>query len=231
MSATESTSDKRPIRSFVIRHGRMTDGQEKAIDRYWSDYVIAWQPELLSMESVFPEQQDLVVEIGFGMGDSLLETAIANPGINYIGIEVHRPGVGKLLQGIAAADISNLRIICHDAKEVITHCFADNSLRGVQIFFPDPWHKKRHHKRRLVQAEFVSLLSQKLQAGGFLHLATDWQEYATQMLEVLNDCPVLKNLDPGAGYMQTTDRPETKFERRGKKLGHGVWDLRFEKRR
>ena len=225
----ESGSPKRPIRSFVIRNGRMTEGQEKAIEKYWSQYVIDFTAKALDFASVFPRSGEVIVEIGFGMGDSLLQTAKENPAVNFLGIEVHRPGVGKLLQGIVQEGLTNLRIICHDAQEVMAQGIADGSLRGVQIFFPDPWHKKRHHKRRLVQAEFVALLSRKLQTGGFLQLATDWQDYAEQMLEVLRQEPSLSNQSASGSYMDEKSRPETKFERRGQRLGHGVWDLRFVK--
>ena len=220
---------KRPIRSFVIRNGRMTEGQEKAIALYWSQYVIDYKAAPIDFASVFPQSQEVIVEIGFGMGDSLLQTARENPAVNFLGIEVHRPGIGKLLQGIAEEQLTNLRIICHDAQEVMQNCFADASLRGVQIFFPDPWHKKRHHKRRMVQTEFVALLSRKLISGGFLQLATDWQDYAEQMLEVLNREASLRNESATGAYMEEKSRPETKFERRGQRLGHGVWDLRFVK--
>ncbi|MEX2131324.1 MAG: tRNA (guanosine(46)-N7)-methyltransferase TrmB [Pseudohongiellaceae bacterium] len=220
---------KRPIRSFVVRGGRLTDGQERAIALHRQDYVIEYQPAVLDFDSIFSRKAELVVEIGFGMGDSLLEMAIHHPQLNYLGIEVHRPGIGKLLQGIVQAGITNLRIINHDASEVLAHCFQDHGIHTVQIFFPDPWHKKRHHKRRLIQPNFVSLLAQKLKPGGRLHLATDWEPYALQMLEVVNSCPSLRNLSPDHTYIATTDRPVTKFERRGTRLGHGVWDLVAEK--
>lgn len=213
----------------MIRGGRLTEGQERAIARYWEKYVVAYQRVPLPLETIFDQPQDLVVEIGFGMGDSLLTQAVANPAMNFIGIEVHRPGVGKLLQGIAAANINNLRILCHDARDVMAHCFDDGSLTRVQVFFPDPWHKKKHNKRRLIQSEFVALMMQKLKVGGRLHLATDWQAYAEQMLEVLGATPGLLNRSKSGAYMETSNRPQTKFERRGVKLGHGVWDLEFEK--
>jgi len=220
----------RPIRSFVVRGGRLTEGQERAIALHWQNYVIDYQPAIIDFDSAFSRNADLVVEIGFGMGDSLLEMAVRNPRLNYLGIEVHKPGIGKLLQGIVQAGITNLRIVNHDASEVFAHCFQDRGIHTVQIFFPDPWHKKKHNKRRLIQPDFVRLLAQKLKPGGRLHLATDWESYAVQMLEVVNDCPALRNLSPDNNFMNSTDRPVTKFERRGTKLGHGVWDLVLEKR-
>ncbi len=161
------------------------------------------------------------------MGDSLLAMAARKSDVNFIGIEVHQPGIGRLLMGIDQEQLQNIRIISHDARDVMEHCFSDGDLHGIQIFFPDPWHKKRHHKRRLIQPEFVALLQRKLEPGGYLHLATDWQPYAEQMLEVMEKISGLVNLAGAGHYANPGDRPATKFEKRGRKLGHDVWDLRF----
>ena len=222
-----SFENRRPIRSYVIRGGRLTSSQRKALDAHSADFVITYRPQPLDLQSLFENNNPVVVEIGFGMGDSLLSMAKNMPRTNFIGIEVHKPGIGKLLMGMESEAVDNIRIINHDAREVMEHCFANGSLDRIQIFFPDPWHKKRHHKRRLIQAEFVELLKCKLKPGGLLHLATDWQPYAEKMLEVLDNNPDLNN-EAGAGnYSSPGDRPATKFEKRGLKLGHGVWDLRF----
>lgn len=225
----EALAGKRAIKSYVLRSGRLTTAQSKALESYWQDFVLDYQESPLDLTALFNVTQDTVVEIGFGMGDSLLEMASKNPQLNFIGIEVHRPGIGKLLDGLVKAGVSNVRIINHDASEVMSHCFSDNSLHKLQIYFPDPWHKKRHHKRRLIQPDFINLVTDKLQAEGLLHLATDWQPYAEYMLEVLGGCERLTNLAASGQYMEQTDRPVTKFEKRGLRLGHGVWDLMFKK--
>lgn len=220
----------RPIRSFVIRSGRLTHGQRRSLSNYWTDYGIDYQKMTLNLEQLFSNQAEIVVEIGFGMGDSLLQMATENPQINFIGIEVHKPGVGKLLQGLADRQLSNVKIICHDAREVLECNFSDQSIEKIQIFFPDPWPKKRHHKRRLIQAAFTKLLTQKLKPNGQLHLATDSQEYAEHMLEVLTAEPQLHNTAKSGQYwLNQKERPTTKFERRGRRVGHGVWDLLFNK--
>ena len=219
----------RPIRSYVIRSGRLTEGQEKALQELWPRYGIEYDVKALQLDSLFPKTLDLVVEIGFGMGSSLLETAIANPQQNFIGIEVHRPGVGKLLAGIAERKLENLKVICHDATEVLANCFPAESIERILIFFPDPWHKKRHNKRRLIQPEFAKLLRQKLKPSGQLHLATDWQPYAEHMLEVMEAAEGFANVNGPGEYWPDPDRPETKFEQRGRRLGHGVWDLLYKK--
>ena len=229
MSDSQQNPAHRPIRSFVIRGGRLTDSQRKAIDAYWQQYVIEYDGQQLDLETLFPRSAPLTVEIGFGMGDSLLEMATASPDQNFLGIEVHKPGVGKLLHGIAERGLNNLRVICHDAKEVMAHSLARNSVQRFLIFFPDPWHKKRHNKRRLVQPDFVNQLTTLLVPGGKLHLATDWQPYAEHMLEVLEADPVLQNSNGKGQYWESPERPETKFERRGQRLGHGVWDLLYHK--
>ncbi|MBT8147379.1 MAG: tRNA (guanosine(46)-N7)-methyltransferase TrmB, partial [Gammaproteobacteria bacterium] len=178
VSSSPGSPSKRPIRSYVIRGGRLTSSQRKALETYSAAFVVDYRAQPLDPQSLFENNNPVIVEIGFGMGDSLLTMAVEKPNTNFIGIEVHKPGIGKLLMGMGHQSVSNIRIINHDAKEVMEHCIADSSLDGIQIFFPDPWHKKRHHKRRLIQAEFVNLLTQKLKAGGLLHLATDWQPYA-----------------------------------------------------
>lgn len=226
---SDSPQSRRSIRSFVVRGGRLTEGQERAIASHRAAFVVDYQPAPLPLAQIFNRAAPVVVEIGFGMGDSLLEMARRDPQRNYLGIEVHRPGIGRLLQGIVREQVSNLRIIQQDASEVMAHCFEPGSLAGIQIFFPDPWHKKKHHKRRLIQPAFVALLADKLAPGARLHLATDWQPYAEHMLAVINGEPRLRNLSPDQGFMAATDRPETKFERRGRRLGHGVWDLLAEK--
>ncbi|HJO10893.1 MAG: tRNA (guanosine(46)-N7)-methyltransferase TrmB [Gammaproteobacteria bacterium] len=228
---TEATrNSKRPIRSYVIRSGRLTRSQRKALDDYWGLYVLEFQNELFQLDSAFEQDNKLIVEIGFGMGDSLLEMAGDNPQQNYLGIDVHKPGIGKILQGIADRDLRNIKLVCHDAREVLSVCLQDDSVQQVQIFFPDPWPKKRHHKRRLIQSEFVALLVNKLEVGGAIHLATDWQAYAEHMMVVLQSNSQLLNCEGEHCYWSNPVRPETKFENRGRELGHGVWDLLFAKR-
>lgn len=216
---------KRTIRSFVLRQGRLTKGQEQALTHLWPIFGIDYQS---GTNIEFNHSQPTVLEIGFGMGASLVEMAKAAPNKNFIGIEVHKPGVGACLMAIEDNQLSNLKVMCHDAVEVLENMIPDNSLDKVQIFFPDPWHKARHNKRRIIQPEFVNLISQKLKSGGILHLATDWQHYAEHMLEVLSNADAFTNLSPTNDYVpRPEDRPITKFEKRGQNLGHGVWDLQF----
>lgn len=229
-TARTGTEHHRPLRSFVIRAGRQTASQKEALEKYWSQYVIDDTTSMLDTEALFGRQAPLVLEIGFGMGDSLAEMAAASPDKDFIGIEVHRPGVGKLLGHIKRLGLTNLRIYCHDAVEILARCIADHSLDTVQIFFPDPWHKKKHNKRRLVQPAFIADLTTKLVPGGTIHLATDWQPYAEHMMEVMSAAAALTNTAGAGAYALDTGRPETKFERRGHRLGHGVWDLVFEYR-
>ena len=218
----------RPIRSYVLRTGRMTPGQERAFQDHWQSWGLEYSKHSLDPAAAFGRQGPLVLEIGFGMGDSLVEMAAAAPDSNFIGIEVHRPGVGRLLHSMAAREVGNIRVYCHDAVEVLRDCIAEHSLDTVQIFFPDPWHKKRHHKRRLIQPPFIDLLVSRLKPGGTLHLATDWENYAEQMMEVLTNSEWLANSEPeGCFAPRPEHRPLTKFERRGERLGHGVWDLVF----
>ena len=219
----------RPIRSYVLRAGRMGSGQKRALLELAPRYVLPYPAQVLEAELVFGRRAPLVLEIGFGMGGATAQIAAALPGTDFIGVEVHEPGVGALLQRIDEQQLGNLRIVQFDAVQVLEHMIAPLSLAGVHVFFPDPWHKKKHNKRRLIQPPFVQLLQSRLAAGGYLHCATDWQPYAEQMLEVLSAEPALRNtaeaFAPKPHY-----RPLTKFENRGLKLGHGVWDLVFVKR-
>lgn len=209
----------------------MTEGQQRGFDENWGLYGLEYRPQLLDVDAAFGRPGRRVLEIGFGMGQSLLSMAAAEPEVNFIGVEVHRPGVGKLLLGMRERQLSNIRVYCHDAVEVLNNCIEPGSLDTIQIFFPDPWHKKRHHKRRLIQPPFVELLSSRLKPGGVLHLATDWENYAQQMLEVLDASAELENRAGVGQYSPRPDyRPLTKFERRGERLGHGVWDLLYERR-
>ena len=224
------TEQRRRIRSFVLRPGRMTEGQRRALDDGLPRFGLQREDGLLDPEQVFGRSAPLVMEIGFGMGQSLVEMAAAQPDTNFIGVEVHRPGVGRLLHAMLEGEVDNIRVYCDDAVAVLENCIGDGMLDGVQVFFPDPWHKKRHHKRRLIQPDFVKLLCRRLAPGGFLHLATDWENYAEQMMEVLSAEPELINAaGPGEFAPRPDHRPLTKFEQRGQRLGHGVWDLLFKK--
>ncbi len=219
-------SGRRSIRSFVLRAGRMGSGQIRALAELGPKFLLPYRPELLDLATAFGREAPKILEIGFGMGDSTAQIAATHPNNDYLGIEVHTPGVGALLKRIGEQSLGNLRLIQHDAVEVLEHMIPDASLDGAHIFFPDPWHKKRHHKRRLIQPAFVSLLVRKLKPDAYLHLATDWQDYAEQMLAVLSAEPGLANT--AQGYAPKPDyRPLTKFEHRGLRLGHGVWDLVF----
>lgn len=220
----------RRIKSFVIRAGRMTEAQREGLDIGLSRFGLNVADGVLDWDQTFSEQGAKVFEIGFGMGQSLLAQAQAEPDFRFVGVEVHRPGVGKLLHDSLEAGVENIRVFCHDAVEVLEQCIAAESLDRVQIFFPDPWHKKRHHKRRLIQRDFMSLLATKLKSGGIVHLATDWENYAEHMLEVLSQHPSFRNSLGADGFAPRPDfRPLTKFERRGERLGHGVWDLLYER--
>jgi tRNA (guanine-N7-)-methyltransferase len=213
----------RKIRSFVRREGRMSRRQAAAYDSLFSEHGLDFNGQLLDFARLFGRSAPTILEIGFGMGDTLAAMAINNPDINYLGIEVHRPGVGNLLATIDEKRVNNIRIICHDAVEVLEHAIPDHTLDGIQIFFPDPWPKKRHHKRRLIQPAFVTLLAQKLKPEGTLHIATDWENYAQWILEILAANPVFSRLPDNMSHQ----RPATKFEKRGLKLGHGIWDMIF----
>ena len=231
-AAVDSNAETHPhrrVRSFVLRMGRMTTGQQRAFDAHWPAKGLEIEQGMLDLPRVFGRQAPVVLEIGFGMGWSLVQMAREAPQQDFIGIEVHRPGVGKLLHDMAEQGVENIRVYCDDAVEVLERCIPDASLAAVQIFFPDPWHKKRHNKRRLIQPEFVRRLRQKLALGGVLHAATDWQDYAEHMLEVLSAAEGFRN-QAGEGYApRPAHRPTTKFEQRGERLGHGVWDLLFER--
>lgn len=225
---TDDTAPRRTIRSFVLRTGRMTEGQTRALETNLPRFGLQLEDGMLDQQAVFGRIAPLTFEIGFGMGASLAAMAAAAPERDFIGVEVHRPGVGKLLALVQEQGLENLRVYCDDAVEVLARCIPDDSLDRVQIYFPDPWHKKKHHKRRLVQPEFVQRLRAKLRIGGVLHLATDWEHYAEHMLEVMQVAEGYRNQH--AGYAPRPDwRPLTKFELRGERLGHGVWDLLFER--
>lgn len=215
----------REIKSFVLRQGRLTPGQQKAFDTLWPHYGINYEKQQLDLKAIFSNDHPVVLEIGFGNGDSLAQMAVDQPHINFLGIEVHRPGVGHLLLQIEKHQLSNLRIISHDAVEVIRDCLPDNCLEGVQLFFPDPWHKKRHHKRRIVQASFLDLISRVIRPGGFFHAATDWENYAEHIRDALSSHSVFQNTSADGYIERPVSRPLTKFEQRGQKLGHGVWDI------
>jgi tRNA (guanine-N7-)-methyltransferase len=219
----------RPIRSFVLRVSRTSNAQRRAVDELLPRFGIAFDPRALDLDAVYGRRAPRVLEIGFGMGEALAELAQTNPERDFLGIEVHTPGVGNLLKLLDANGLTNVRVISHDAVEVLTHMIAPDSFDGVHIFFPDPWPKKRHHKRRLIQPAFVQLLASRIRPGGYLHLATDWVEYAAQMLAVASAEPSLANTV--ADYAPRPEsRPHTKFEERGIRLGHEVRDLLFRKR-
>ena len=221
----------RAIRSFVLRQGRQTTGQKRAFTEHWPKYGLDFTGEVRSYSGVFGRDVPLVAEVGFGNGEQLLFAAEREPERNFIGIEVHAPGVGRLLNGLAMAGLNNVRVYQHDAVEVLKKEITDGALAEVRIYFPDPWHKKRHHKRRLIQPEFAALLCEKLATGGLLHMATDWQNYAEQLWDVLDAEPELRNLAGPRGALPRPDwRRQTHFESRGLKLGHGVWDLVYQRR-
>jgi tRNA (guanine-N7-)-methyltransferase len=217
------------IRSFVTRAGRLSTAQARALEELGPKFMVEYKKEWLDFEQAFGRKAPVILEIGFGMGDTTAHIARAMPDKDFLGVEVHTPGVGSLLKQIGEQGIGNLRLIQHDAVEVLRQMIPDGSLAGVHVFFPDPWHKARHNKRRLIQGPLVTLLAQKLAPGGYLHCATDWEDYAVQMLEVLGAEPLLQNTAE-AYAPQPAYRPLTKFENRGLKLGHGVWDLVFSKR-
>lgn len=218
-----------PIRSYVLRQGRYSPAQQRAFTELMPRFGVAYRAEPLDFATLFGREAPVVAEVGFGMGETTARIAAENPGRDYLAIEVHSPGVGSLLKQIEAQGLSNVRIVQHDAVEVMRDMVAPRSLDAIHVFFPDPWPKKRHHKRRLLQPAFVELAATRLAPGGVLHVATDWQEYAEQVLEVLRAEPLLENSAEGFASRPAW-RPETKFERRGLKLGHGVWDLVFTRR-
>jgi tRNA (guanine-N7-)-methyltransferase len=221
----------RRVRSFVLRAGRVTAGQQRALQELWPQHGIEFDAKPLDLDTVFGRSARRCLEIGFGTGECIGSLAGAHPETDYLGIEVHRPGVGALLLHAGKSGLTNLRVICHDAVEVLTEQIPAASLDEILVFFPDPWHKTRHHKRRLISAGFVQRLATVLRTGGLLRLATDWQPYAEQMLLVCNAEPLLSSLSKTGDYVPRPElRPVTRFERRGERLGHGVWDLAYTRR-
>ena len=226
----ENERPHRAIKSFVMRSGRMTEGQQRGLDQGWPKFGLEPAAGLQDFDQLFGRKAPRTFEIGFGMGQATLEMAAAAPDEDFIGVEVHRPGVGALLNGMLTQNLSNIRVYSWDAIEVLRDCVADASLDRLLLFFPDPWHKARHHKRRIVQPAWAQLVRQKLKVGGVLHMATDWEAYAEHMLEVMNAEPGYRNLAADGRYVpRPAERPVTKFERRGERLGHGVWDLKFQR--
>ncbi|MES2634667.1 MAG: tRNA (guanosine(46)-N7)-methyltransferase TrmB [Pseudomonadota bacterium] len=228
----DNQTTHRPIRSYVRRTGRVTTGQARAFESLGPQYILPYEPRPLDLAATFGRTAPTILEIGFGMGEATAHIATLMPEKNFLGCEVHDPGVGALLKRIGEQGITNIRILKHDAVEVLDQMLVDQSLAGVHLFFPDPWHKARHNKRRLLQAPLAAKLASRLQPGGYLHCATDWEPYALQMVEVLGAEPLLVNTASSAdGFAQRPDyRPLTKFENRGLKLGHGVWDVVFRRR-
>ncbi len=227
---TEDGKRIRKVRSFVLREGRLTKGQAAAMEEFWPAMGLEHDMGKLDFTKVFGNDNPVTLEIGFGMGASLVEMAANAPEKNFIGIEVHSPGVGACLKEAGERGITNLRVFCHDAVEVLADCIPDGSLAGMQLFFPDPWHKKRHHKRRIVQAEFAQSIREKLTIGGIFHMATDWENYAEHMIEVMAAAPGYENTATDGDFVARPDwRPLTKFEQRGHRLGHGVWDIIYKR--
>jgi len=232
---TEKTSEhapfKRRIRSFVRREGRLTPGQQRALDTLWPRFGLDLPAQADDLRALLAGDRPVTLEIGFGNGASLAEMAANDPEQLFVGIEVHRPGVGHLLQLVEKGGLENVRVICDDAVEVLKQHIPDGSLDRLLLYFADPWPKKRHHKRRIVQPNFVELVSKKLKSGGIFHMATDWENYAEHMLEVMEQSPAFENVKgPGQYSERPDDRPVTKFEQRGQRLGHGVWDLLYRRR-
>jgi tRNA (guanine-N7-)-methyltransferase len=226
-----ATLKQRRIRSFVLRMGRMTAGQQRALDEYWPQFGIDFAPSLLDLNAVFGRCAPRLIEIGFGSGEALAFYAQAHPEIDCLGIEVHRPGAGHLLLQVESSGLTNVRASCHDAVEVLTHQIPPASIDAIHIFFPDPWHKARHHKRRLIQTAFADVLANTLKPSGMLRLATDWQHYAEHMRAVLDTHSHFINVADDSGYVpRPDDRPLTRFERRGHRLGHGMWDMAYKRR-
>ena len=219
---------RRPIRSYVLRQGRVTHAQQRAYEALLPQFGIPFSPEIIDLDRAFGRRAPRVLEIGFGMGETTAQIAATHPENDYLGIEVHTPGVGGLLKRLGERTLTNVRVIQHDAVEVLTHMIAPSSFDAAHIFFPDPWPKKRHHKRRLIQPAFVSLLAERMKPGGYLHVATDWENYAEQILTALSAEPLLVNT-ARAYTRRPGDRPLTKFETRGLKLGHRVWDIVFRR--
>jgi tRNA (guanine-N7-)-methyltransferase len=221
-------TDHPPIRSYVLRQGRFSPGQQRAYAQLLPRFGISYQAKPVDLDQAFGRHAPVVVEVGSGMGETTARIAAGNPATDYLAIEVHAPGVGSLLKQVEEAGLTNVRVVRHDAVEVLRDMVAPGSLAGIHVFFPDPWPKKRHHKRRLLQPDFAALAASRLAPGGVLHVATDWQEYADHVLAVLSATPGLENTADGFAPRPAT-RPQTKFEMRGIKLGHGVWDIIFRK--
>jgi tRNA (guanine-N7-)-methyltransferase len=225
-----ATDHPRSIRSFVTRAGRITEAQQRALTELWPKYGVAFTPEPLDTRALFQREAPRTLEIGFGNGENLVALAGAHPQRDFLGIEVHRPGVGRLLLALEARAVANVRIICHDAVEVLGQQIPPQSLDEILILFPDPWPKKRHHKRRLIQPPFAQLLESRLAHGGVLRVATDWQPYALEILATLDAMAGLQNLAADGGFVaRPAERPPTRFEQRGERLGHQVWDLAFRR--
>jgi tRNA (guanine-N7-)-methyltransferase len=219
----------RKIQSFVKRSGRLSKAQSVGLNELWGDYGVNINEKTLNFDELFLTKNDITLEVGFGNGDSLLEMAIQQPNQNFLGIEVYEAGVGRLINEASKNNLSNLKIIKEDAVEILTNNISDNSLSCFQLFFPDPWHKKKHHKRRIVQVSFLDLLSKKLKNNGIAHIATDWENYAEHIMDTLESHPHFKNCAGDHIYSERPkNRPLTKFENRGQKLGHGVWDIIFK---
>jgi len=229
-SAVAASTGKRPVRSFVRREGRLTPAQSRALENLLPEYEFPASDAAVDLPAVFGRRAETVLEIGFGDGDMLSQLAAAHPERNYIGVEVHRPGIGRLLMRLRDNGVDNVRVADRDATEVLRNEIPDDALKQILIYFPDPWPKKRHHKRRLIQQEFVLLATAKLAVGGEFRLATDWPEYAAQMLEILNSRTDLENLSPDGTYVERpSERPVTRFEQRGQKKGHQVFDLAYRR--
>jgi tRNA (guanine-N7-)-methyltransferase len=231
MSNQKPPDQHRKIRSFVRREGRFTPAQRDAFERLWPTFGLDPNQGPWNLTELFGREAPVILELGFGDGRVLKMQAARDPGIDFLGVEVHRPGVGRLMRELDQDDILNVRLACADGAEILAHNIAEQSLSGILIFFPDPWHKKRHHKRRLIQPDFIHMAASRLKRGGILHMATDWEEYAEQMLAVLNAEPMLVNTIADGGFaVRPEQRPVTKYEERGQRLGHGVWDLVFKRK-
>jgi tRNA (guanine-N7-)-methyltransferase len=235
LTESPTGNDERPhrqIRSYVLREGRLTPGQQRAFDTLWPQWGLEYQPHQLDLHQAFGNDNPVYLEIGFGNGESLAEMARRYPERNFLGVEVHGPGVGHLLLRLQEYGCTNVRVVRHDAVEVLDQMLGRASLQGVYLFFPDPWHKKRHHKRRILQPPFLDMLARVIRTGGFFHAATDWRDYAEQMMDVLGaEKQRFENMaGPGNYTPRPAERPLTKFEQRGQRLGHGVWDLIFSRR-
>ena len=222
---------RRSVRSYVLRAGRVTEGQRRALEELWPEYGIEPGGGALDFKALFGNAHPVIMEIGFGNGEATWRMAREHPGENFLGVEVHQPGVGRLLMNVREQELTNVRVACEDAVELLRERVPDGSLDGIRIYFPDPWPKKRHHKRRIVQPTFIALLATKLKAGGILHLATDWAPYAEFMLEVMQASAAFENLSTTGAYCPKPEwRPPTKYEQRGERLGHEVADLVFRRR-